>query len=165
MSEPRVRIRFDGNRYAYGPGDTLSGEYRLESISADDVRAIEVSVLWFTEGKGDEDLAVHSFERIEPTDEAPADLRRPSRFRTVLPGSPLSYRGLIVKVHWCVRVRVFLARGKDVVGQREFQIGAVPAVQLPIESSESPQETSPDESTLDRPAKPNGPSTIRKATA
>ena len=33
---------------------------------ARDVKAVELSVLWYTEGKGEEDLAVHFFDRFEP---------------------------------------------------------------------------------------------------
>ena len=64
MNSPRIRIRLDGNGRVYRPGETLSGEYSLDGIPAEDVRAIEISVLWYTEGKGDEDLAVHDFRRI-----------------------------------------------------------------------------------------------------
>ena len=51
MSEPAVIIRLDGNGRIYQPGETLSGEYRLESIAVEQIRAIEASVLWFTEGR------------------------------------------------------------------------------------------------------------------
>ena len=117
MNEPTVTIRFDGNGRAYQPGETLSGEYRLESIRREDVKAVEVSVLWHTDGKGDEDLAVHDFRRLSAEDGDWIDPRYPGRFHTVLPKSPLSYRGVIVKLRWCVRVRVFLARDREVVGE------------------------------------------------
>jgi hypothetical protein len=45
MSLPTVRIRFDGNGRVYRPGETLSGEYRLESIRREEIKAVEVSVL------------------------------------------------------------------------------------------------------------------------
>jgi len=127
MNEPRVTIRFDGNGRAYQPGETLSGEYRLESVRPEDVKAVEVSVLWHTDGKGDEDLAVHDFRRLSAEDGDWIDARSPGRFSTVLPKSPLSYRGVIVKLRWCVRVRVFLARDREVVGELPFQLGDVPA--------------------------------------
>lgn len=127
MNEPRVTIRFDGNGRAYQPGETLSGEYRLESLRREDVKAVEVSVLWHTDGKGDEDLAVHDFRRLSVEDGDWIDVRYPGRFRTVLPKSPLSYRGVIVKLRWCVRVRAFLARDREVVGELPFQLGDVPA--------------------------------------
>jgi hypothetical protein len=130
MREPRVTIRFDGNGRGYQPGDTLSGEYCLQEIRRDEVKAVEVSVLWHTDGKGDEDLAVHDFRRLSPEDGDWIDPRYPGRFSTVLPASPLSYHGVIVRVQWCVRVRVFLARDKEVVGESPFRLGAVPAVRV-----------------------------------
>ena len=63
MSAADVIIRFDGVDSDYAPGDTLSGEYRVNGIAADQVAAIEVSVVWYTEGKGDQDMAVHEFWR------------------------------------------------------------------------------------------------------
>jgi hypothetical protein len=127
MSEPRVTIRFDGNGRAYRPGETLSGEYRMTSIPRKDVRAVEVSVLWHTDGKGDEDLAVHDFRRRSVEDGDRIDPRHPARFSTVLPNSPLSYRGAIVELQWCVRVRVFIERDREVVGELPFRLGDVPA--------------------------------------
>jgi hypothetical protein len=131
MNGPLVRIRLDGNGRAYRPGETLSGEYRVESVPADEIKAVEVSVLWYTEGKGDEDLAVHDFWRRSVEGGDSPDLRRPARFSTVLPKSPLSYRGVLVKIRWCVRVRVFLTRGREVMGELAFRLGEVPAVRAP----------------------------------
>ena len=53
------------------------------------------------------------------------DLRRPGRFSTTLPASPLSYDGVIVKIRWCVRVRVFPRQGKEVVGELPFVLGEI----------------------------------------
>jgi len=125
MNEPLVTIRFDNNGRIYYPGDTLSGEFRIDSHGLGEPRAVEVSVLWYTEGKGDEDLSVHDFRRLGEEEQAPDD-SKPGRFSTVLPNSPLSYDGLIVKIRWCVRVRVFWARGKEIVGEKAFQLGSVP---------------------------------------
>jgi len=127
MNEPAVTVRFDGDRRVYRPGDTLSGEYRLESVTRDQVSAVEVSVLWYTEGKGDEDLAVHEFWRLSAEDGDWIDPARPEPFSTTLPQSPLSYDGLIVKLRWCVRVRAFLSRSKELLGEQEFRLGNVPA--------------------------------------
>ncbi len=157
MNEPRVRIRLDGNGRAYRPGETLSGEYRLEYVPPDEVRAIEVSVLWYTEGKGDEDLAVHHFRRIAAEGAEAVDFRQPGHFSTVLPHSPLSYAGAILKIRWCVRVRVFLGRGKEIVGQRDFQLGAVPPVRLGAEPAEPrPAESTCGNGAANAPAKNPG---------
>jgi len=128
MNEPTVVIRFDGNGRVYLPGDILAGEYRLESFAFGQIRSIEFSVLWYTEGKGDEDMAVHEFQRLSADDGDWIDPSRPGRFSVMLPNSPLSYDGAILKIRWCVRVRVFPRKGKQVVGQRVFTLGNVAPV-------------------------------------
>lgn len=131
MNEPMVVIRLSSDGRVHRPGETLSGEYWIESLDASAVKAIEASVLWHTEGKGDEDMAVAAFWRRNAEDDGPIDTARPERFSADLPYSPLSYEGQIVKVRWCVRVRVFLHRGKEIVGEKVFQLGEVPAVRTP----------------------------------
>jgi hypothetical protein len=126
-AEPAVIIRLDGNGRVYRPGESLAGEYWIESLAAEQLKAIEASVLWYTEGKGDEDMAVHEFWRHDVGDECPIEPGRPQRFVALLPNSPLSYEGLIVKIRWCVRVRAFLQRGKELIAQKGFQLGDVPA--------------------------------------
>ena len=130
MNEGSVRVLLDGNRRVYQPGDLLSGEYQVHSLQRIDPTAVEISVLWHTEGQGDEDLAVHHFGRTDASAHPAIDFRRPQRFSTRLPPSPLSYQGVIVKIHWCVRVRVFLPRGKELVGEAPFQLGNLPAARL-----------------------------------
>jgi hypothetical protein len=127
MNEGSVRVLLDGNRRVYQPGDLLSGEFQVHSLKWIEPTAVEISVLWHTEGQGDEDLAVHYFKRTGSFEHPGIDFRRPQRFSTRLPPSPLSYQGIIVKIHWCVRVRVFLPRAKELVGETPFQLGNLPA--------------------------------------
>jgi hypothetical protein len=136
MNESEVLIRLDDNGRTYVPGECLSGEYRIEGIEEGNLQAVEVSVLWRTEGKGDEDLAVHEFWRKDAGTGRPLDPQwaggeaanpaRPDRFSTMLPRSPLSYDGQIVKIRWCVRVRVIFKRGRDLVADKVFRLGNVP---------------------------------------
>jgi hypothetical protein len=128
--EPAVIIRLHDDGRVHRPGETLSGEYWIESLDAVQIKAVEASVLWHTEGKGDEDMAVAEFWRRDAADDLPIIPQLPETFRAILPNSPLSYDGRIVKVRWCVRVRVLLHRGKDVVGERAFQLGDVPRPDL-----------------------------------
>jgi hypothetical protein len=93
-------------------------------------------MLWYTEGKGDEDMGVHFFERRTPDDAEQRDLRRLHRFETVLPPSPLSYNGLVVKIRWCVRVRVFLRRGRKFVADQPLQLGSLLVALQPGTSGE-----------------------------
>ena len=129
MNEPEIIIRLDENGRIYLPGATLSGEYRIEAVEGQGLQAIEVSVLWYSEGKGDEDLAVHEFWRKDADSGELGDPRRPDRFSTTLPQSPLSYDGQIVKIRWCVRVRVIFKRGRDLVAQKTLPPGKCPAGQ------------------------------------
>lgn len=125
MEEPLISIQFDGGKQSYLPGEVLRCDYQIDAVPAQDVQAVEASVLWHTEGKGDEDMAVHYFERRVPADAEDRDLRRLRRFQTTLPYSPLSYAGAIVSIRWCVRVRVFFKRGKESCHERNFQLGLV----------------------------------------
>lgn len=126
MNEASLRILLEGNRRVYQPGDLLRGEYQIDSLKLLQPAAVEISVLWHTEGQGDEDLAVHHFERFDADDHPAIHSYRSRRFETRVPASPLSYQGLIVKIRWCVRVRVFLPRGKALVAEMPFQVGTVP---------------------------------------
>jgi hypothetical protein len=57
------------------------------------------------------------------------------RLRTRLPNSPLTYRGAILSLQWCVRLRLFLRRGREYVVEQPFTLGCVPDV-LPLVFSE-----------------------------
>ncbi len=132
MTEPSVVIRFEDDKHAHPPGAILAGSFRLRGMTADEVKAVETSVLWYTEGKGEEDMAVHAFWRTSAEAGDWIALNRAHRFETALPQTPLSYNGTILKVRWCVRVRVFLQGGREIIGQRGFQLGSLPAVE-PVE--------------------------------
>jgi hypothetical protein len=124
--EPLISIHLKDQRRDYRPGDVLRGEYQVDAPGDVPLAAIELSVLWYTTGKGDEDMAVHFFERRAATDISSGELRQLWRFETQLPNSPLTYEGVIVKVAWCVRVRVFVDRGKEFSAQVPFRLGHVP---------------------------------------
>lgn len=125
--EPLISLGLRQPRNVYQPGETLEFEYQIDAVDPDEVQAIETSVLWYTEGKGDEDLAVHYFERRTPPDAADGNLCPLEKVAVVLPNSPLSYDGAIVKIRWCVRVRVFLRRGKETFLELPFDLGETPA--------------------------------------
>lgn len=127
MIQPKITIQLDGGGRSYRGGDTLSGQYRMLGVDRHRLRAVEVSILWHTDGQGDQDLSIHDFQRLSIEDGDWIDPRRPGRFSTTLPNSPLSYEGAIIKLTWCVRVRVFLSGDEQSVGQRKFQLGDVPA--------------------------------------
>ncbi len=130
MSEPQITLELSAHEPTCRPGDTISGEFSIQGVPPDDIKAVELSVLWYTIGQGDEDLAVHYFERIAGEEGDGVDLRTPQRFQTELPNSPLSYDGLLVKVCWCVRVRLFMPQGKQIVTEKPFALGDVPSAKV-----------------------------------
>lgn len=129
---PRVSLHFDRPERDYGPGGTLAVSYGIDGVAVDAVRALERSVLWYTEGKGEEDLGIHHFERIEGAVRL-AEAIPAGTIALRLPGSPLSYEGIIVKIRWCVRVRLYFAAGRDFVSEHVFEIGDVPPARGTVE--------------------------------
>ncbi|MCS7305466.1 MAG: hypothetical protein NZ602_10225 [Thermoguttaceae bacterium] len=125
LQQPHITIRLDAEGRAFVPASTLSGQYWLEGIVPEDLKAVELSILWYTEGKGEEDLGVHFFRRDSLDQLTYTAGRWISSFSTQLPRSPLSYQGVIVKIVWAVRVRLFLAGGKQYMEELRFRLGSV----------------------------------------
>jgi hypothetical protein len=126
MTEPLLSLCLAGTRRDFAAGDELVCEYQIDAIEAAEIQAVEASVLWYTEGKGEEDMGVHFFERRLPADADEGDLRPMRRIRMRLPNSPLSYAGAILSIRWCVRLRLFARRGREFVLEEPFTIGSVP---------------------------------------
>ena len=152
MRDPSIFIRLIGDSDHYDLGDTLSGEFFIDTDDPESIRAVEISVLWYTEGKGEEDLDVHFFKRIGNDNGDFIDMRQSQAFSTALPASPLSYDGVIVKIFWCVRIRAFLKGGRDFSSEQSFWLGRVPRGQA-IEVDEEPlaQDTEQQQQTGEKP--------------
>lgn len=124
--DPLVSLRLRDPERVFQPGEELVCQYQIDGVEPAELLAVEASVLWFTEGKGDEDMSVHFFQRRLPVDADEGDLRKLHEFSTHLPNSPLSYAGVIAKIRWCVRVRVFQRRGREVAVEAPFVLGSLP---------------------------------------
>lgn len=145
-----MSIRLLSLQPCFEPGDVLEGEYtitpslltdRIQRASnllayvprksnsnknqPDGVQGLELSVIWYTEGKGTEDIGVHYFERFTANDIYQNVANRTCNFSTKLPWSPLSYEGHLMKLRWCVRARLFTTKGNDVCTQLPFYLGQV----------------------------------------
>ena len=140
---PLIEIDLCESGSLFQPGDYLMCEYRLRGIEGLDVTSLEASVIWVTEGKGSEDIGVHFFQRFTKDSLSRSTLATPKRLSTVLPNSPLSYVGQIVKVRWGVRIRMFYGDEQEISRDLEFQLGnaAIPTV---IEAEEDTIDTSQD---------------------
>ena len=125
MTVPEITIRFEGGASSFRPGDFLICEYFVARGLENAIEAIETSVIWLTEGKGETDIGVHFFERRPRQSLSTETFKHAQRISTVLPVSPLSYEGKILNIRWCVRVRLFMADGEQVTEDEYFQLGSV----------------------------------------
>ena len=126
-SHSGIVIELDEHPDSFRPGQTISGRYRLDvPESMPPVLAIEWSILWATEGSGDEDQGVHARGLVEPKGfEGVSNPNQCREFEAILPGSPLSYDGLLVKVIWRVRVRAVVGKDPEWLGEVPFRLGNV----------------------------------------
>ena len=103
-------------------GQPLTASWLLSRITPALVEGLEASVMWYTEGKGDEDLNVHAFQRWNDSQLRELDLSQRHQLHCALPVTPLSYEGTLLRIRWCVRVRLFCSAGLDAVAQAPFQL-------------------------------------------
>ena len=89
-------------------------------------------MIWKTAGKGQEDIGVHFFQRIQG-DELQSLDDSTQEITVRLPSTPESYQGKIVKIEWCVRVRLFDQHGTHTSDQ-PFRLGQSELV-VPPENS------------------------------
>lgn len=120
MVEPGISIS-DAQR-VFAPGETLFGRVEIPWELAETCTSIEVSCLWYTIGKGEEDLGVLSFLRIDGRKEVRSNECWRRDFEIQLPPSPVSYRGVIVSIVWCVRLRLFPEDAKPIVIEKPFTL-------------------------------------------
>lgn len=88
------------------------------------IQGVETSVLWYTEGKGEEDFHVHDFQRLGPAELLTIDLTEPQVLATDLPATPLSFEGKLLRIRWCLRLRLFFDDGSETVAEHPFRLVA-----------------------------------------
>jgi hypothetical protein len=123
-----VIVELDRKDATYLPGELLTFHCRVMDREIEP-GALEVTVGWYTEGKGDEDRAVIFRNVLQmPKGGLQAVLDGPP-CKVQLPNSPLSYHGVLFRIHWCVRVRIKMADGSMRLGEAPFQLGNVAPTQ------------------------------------
>ncbi|TWT72987.1 hypothetical protein [Allorhodopirellula solitaria] len=108
----------------YSAGGYLRASWRVSRVKLEELSSVEVSVLWYTEGKGDEDLSVHYFRRYDAANLRNLGIGDSQPIHCRLPPSPLSYRGHLLKIQWGIRVRVFVEEGREAVAEHPFYVVA-----------------------------------------
>lgn len=120
-----VDLRLDRHSRAYEPRELLTGSFRVLRWQTLGLSTVELSVLWHSAGKGGEDIGVIHFHRMELEPTPGTDIANPQLFHVALPTSPLSYDGIVVKIQWLVRLRLFFIRGREQSFEIPFRLGAI----------------------------------------
>ncbi|MDV6030290.1 MAG: hypothetical protein F9B45_09320 [Phycisphaera sp. RhM] len=123
-TQPAVSVSLCREDGIYEGGKELSATWRVSRVTLDSLSAIEISVLWYSEGKGDTDLHVHHFERYEEEQIRRFGLADKHSLSCLLPATPLSYHGRLIRLRWCVRMRLFLSDGREIVADQPFYLVA-----------------------------------------
>ena len=111
----------DRGSATYSPKEIITGQYNLSSWLEHGLEAIELTLLWYTAGQGEEDFCVHFYDRFEE-EGLPRASNPVGRFAVTLPASPPSYQGQIVKVCWAVRLRGFFKGVRQRVVEAPFML-------------------------------------------
>ena len=90
-----VEIHVGGGRQAFAPGETLGGTLQWMSDAAPE--SLELRLLWYTEGRGDQDVGVAHRLRIETPSAVGS-----SPFEFELPSGPYSCSGRLVSIRWAL---------------------------------------------------------------
>lgn len=122
-TEPALGLRLLTLQQALEPGENLEFEFCIQRVSAQLIERLEVSVAWYTEGKGSEDIGVHFFKSISRSDLSKQPLSDSHRLETILPVNPLSYDGRLFKIRWCIRLRLFLSDHSEITAEQPFYLG------------------------------------------
>ncbi len=90
-----IRIETRDGVTAFLPGETVEGTVGWHFDAP--ARSVEVRLLWYTEGKGDQDVGVVS---SVPLANPGADEIRPFQIR--LPAGPYSFSGRLISLVWAL---------------------------------------------------------------
>lgn len=132
MNPLDVVLRLDQERYQ--PGEDLIGVFQISGEPPEDY-GIELSVLWHTEGKGDEDLGVILFQEWSEGNQ-PFGFGTPQQFTVQLPRAPLTYDGQLIKVRWLAKVRIRSRRGGEQLSDAAFVLAPRARQAAVVESSD-----------------------------
>jgi hypothetical protein len=109
----------DGDVLFYAPLDEVAGSVRVTAESHLAARHIWLRLIWFSEGRADEDV-----ERLDELDIGRGDLQPGemvrSEFRFQLPPAPWSYAGTYVSIVWAIEAVIDRPMARDIVHRERF---------------------------------------------
>ena len=99
MDKSTIDIEIKDGQTSILPGQTLSGNARW--LCLESPKKVSLQLIWFTEGKGDEDVGLAEemkFENPYASDERP--------FEFQLPVGPYSFSGRLISLTWALELQV-----------------------------------------------------------
>jgi hypothetical protein len=92
-----LRVELDEGRASFRPGEVVRGtaSWSLDAPPS----AVEVRLIWFTQGKGDRDVGL-----VEAVPAAAPSAEGGLSFAFTLPDGPYSFSGTLVSLLWAVEV-------------------------------------------------------------
>ena len=106
----------------YQVGDSLTAKWRISRVPLDEIHSFGSIGAVVHRRQGDEDLHVHHFHRLADDQLRRVGLADEQSTHCALPATPLSYQGHLISLRWGVRVRIFLADGREIVAEQPFHL-------------------------------------------
>jgi hypothetical protein len=121
----RLEIELNGGKHAFAPAEPVEG--RIEWNLGANPKALELSLLWYTSGKGTRDVRVLDTKRIDNPGAWGSD-----EFQFTLPAGPYSFSGKLISLIWALELTC--TPGNETVRQeivvsptgREILLASVP---------------------------------------
>ena len=92
-----LNIELEQGKTTYRPGDTVAGSVRWQFDTAP--RQLSLRLVWYTQGKGDEDVGMAEetiFEQLGLSDQR--------MFRLTVPNGPYSFSGTLISLTWALEL-------------------------------------------------------------
>ncbi len=93
----KLSIELNGGKDAFAPGELVEG--RIEWGLDANPKALELSLLWYTSGKGTRDVGVLQTSRIDNPGASGSD-----QFSFALPAGPYSFSGKLISLIWALEL-------------------------------------------------------------
>ena len=107
-----LTIRLEHNQTAFRPGDVVAGTARWQLENQE--KQIDLRLLWYTQGKGDEDAGLVDSVTFEHP--GLADQRS---FRFTLPNGPYCFSGSLISLRWALELST---RSGDACERKEITV-------------------------------------------
>jgi hypothetical protein len=100
MSKSNMSIEIKDGKEAFGPGDSMDGSVTWDLETVPDM--VELRLIWFTKGKGDQDYGVVATEQFRSP--RASEMRQ---FNFTLPTGPYSFSGRLISLIWALELVVY----------------------------------------------------------